>query len=235
MRTLLQLAATLLLTGATATSAQITNPDKLVAPAPRPPQIRQRPTEDDIQWLWQYAKPAPIGNKHDLIFDARFTNLLRDNLTAPQAFWGIGTPLSQAARTFLGGSGEVAATDNRYLAISGCVVDHCEQRGLLWVDLGTRDPLIVFAGLRWNEENKIPGQADAPFTLWLFPARQLDPHQLPAALKQALSSWSESRDCVPYQIASAIVVDPTGVPHVIGSIEAGVQPTVCTRSTGTHS
>jgi hypothetical protein len=233
MHKLLQLAAAVVLTGAATTHAQITNPDTLVAPPPRNP-ARTAPRETpDLQWLWQFAKPAPLGNKLALIEDPRFTALLRDNLTAPQAFWGTGLPLSDAAQTFLAGEGDVAATDNRYLTITGCVVDHCNQRGLLWIDLGQRDPLVVFAALRWNEQNKIPGQPDAPFTLWLFPVRQLDSHQLPTALKQALALWAEPRDCTPYQISSAIVVDPNGVPHATGSFDAGLQPTVCTK--GSHT
>jgi hypothetical protein len=233
MRKFLQFVAVVLLTGAVASSAQITNPNDLVAPAPRPPQMRERPKGEDLQWLWQFAKPAPGGNKHDLLFDARFPALLRDQLTAPQAFWGTGVPLGEAAQAFLSGAGDVAGTGNRYLTITGCVVDHCNQRGMLFADLGQPRPLVVFAALRWNEEGKIPGQPGAPYTLWLFPARELDAHQLPGALKEALAAWAESDGCVPYQISTAIVVDPSGVPHVIGSIEAGVQPAVCTK--GTHS
>ncbi len=235
MRMFFQLAAVVALTGAMGGRAQIVSPDKLVAPPPRAPEIRRHDVSDnDLQWLWQFAQPVPTGKKFSLLADARFPALLRDALKAPQAMWGVGVPLGDAARTFLGGEGVVASADNRYLTVSGCVVDHCDQRGLLWVDLGQREPLMVFAGLRWNEEGKIPGQAGAPFTLWLFPARALDAHQLPDALKLALEAWVEGDGCKPYQISNAIVVDPSGVPHVIGSMEAGVQPAICARPTGTH-
>ncbi|MDQ2926497.1 MAG: hypothetical protein M3R43_13225, partial [Acidobacteriota bacterium] len=185
-----------------------------------------------------YASPS---NKSGLLADPRFTALLRDNLKAPQAFWSTpGSPLSDAARAFLA-EGAVASTDNRYFTITGCVTDyvtdgrfgHCsQQRGLLWLDLGHPDSLLIFAALRWNEAGKIPGQPNAPFTLWIFPSKLLDAQRLPTAFKRSLAAWAESRDCTPYQISSAIVVDPSGVPHANGSLNVGVQPSVCTKSSG---
>ena len=235
MRTTLHLATTLLLIGATTTHAQITNPDTLIGRPPAPPTHQQSTPSTDLQWLWQYAQPTPQGNKPALLQDTRFSLLLRDQLKAPQSFWGIGVPLSEAAATFLAGNGAIASSDNRHLTITGCVVDHCPQRGLLWLDLGRTNPLLVFAALRWNEQGHTTDEPAATFTLWLFPNRELDPHQLPDALKEALASWAEPRDCVPPQVAIAIVVDPTGTTHVIGGIEAGIQTTICASSTGPHS
>ena len=77
-------------------------------------------------------------------------------LKAPQAFWGTGIPLSEAAATFLAGPGAIASTDNRYLTLTGCVPDHCPQRGLLWLDLGRTHPLLVFAASNWNEQATPP-------------------------------------------------------------------------------
>ena len=231
MRTTLQLAAILLLTGATATRAQITNPDNLVAPPPKPPQIRQQqPADDDLQWLWQYAKPAPDGTKSGLTADLRFKALLQTNLNAPQSMWGLGIPLSEAAQTFLSGDGKVASADNRHLTITGCVVDHCAQRGLLFTDLATvrgeHTPLVVFAALRWNEQDRATDDPHAPFTLWIFPSRELDAQQLPHALKESVSAFV-GVGCNAPNITNAIVVEPDGVPHIIGALDAGIQPAYC--------
>ena len=230
MRKLLQLAAALTLTAPAC--AQITKPDILVAPPPRNPARSAIQPAGDYQWLWQYTKPAPTGNKHDLAADPRFPALLADNFKAPQAMWGMGVPLNDAARLFLSGEGAVTSADNRHLTLTGCVIDHCEQRGLLYADLGARDPLLVFAALRWNEQAKTVDQPNAPYTLWLFPARALDPQNLPEALQTALRDWSQPHGCLPYQIVNAIVVDPTGVPHIIAAFQAGVSPNPCAKYTG---
>jgi hypothetical protein len=214
MRTILQLAATLALTGAATAHAQITNPDKLIAPPPHNPA-----STADFQWLWQYTRPDPTGNKHDLAEDPRFTALLRDNLTAPQAFWGTGIPLSDAARIFLAGEGSVRSFNNRFIEIIGCVVDQCDQRGLLWIDLGAANPLIVFAALRWTESNKSPDQPGATFDLWLFPNRNLDPSRVPPSLQSSLGAWTLQPDanCESYKRFGthlAAIVDTDGTPHV---------------------
>jgi len=229
MRKLLQLAA---LTVVLPAHAQIRNPDTLVSPPPRNPAHTAPQLAPDYQWLWQYAKPAPTGNKHDLAADPRFPALLTDNFKAPQAMWGMGVPLSDAARLFLGGEDTASSTDNRHLTITGCVIDHCEQRGLLYADLGERDPLLAFAAMRWNEQAKTVDQPNAPYTLWLFPSRALDPQSLPEALKQSLLNWSQPHGCLPYQIVNAIVVDPTGVPHIIAAFQAGVPLNPCAKYTG---
>jgi hypothetical protein len=139
--------------------------------------------------------------------------------------WGIGVPLNEAAAIFLAGNGTIASTDNRHLTLTGCVVDHCPQRGLLWLDLGRTSPLLVFAALRWNERGHATDEPSATFTLWLFPNRELDPHQLPDALKSTLQTWTAS--CPEPTISGVIIVDPTGVAHIIGKLEAGLTPAFC--------
>jgi hypothetical protein len=246
MRTTLQLAATLLLTGATAACAQISNPDNLVAPPPKPPEIRHPQASDDLQWLWQYTKPAPNGTKSGLTSDLRFKSLLQTNLKAPQSMWGLGVPLSEAAQTFLGGDGKVASTDNRHLTVTGCVVEHCAQRGLLFTDMAAsrteHTPFLVFAALRWNEQDRTPDNPHAPFTLWIFPSHELDAQQLPHALKESVSAFVGG-GCDAPSITNVIVVEPDGVPHIIGSLDAGIQPAYCPPGSnpnnaspqGTHS
>ena len=236
---LLQLAAAATLLAATAASAQIINPDKLVAPPPRNPaeahsHFTNRPSNHE--WLWQYAHPEPNGNKAALLTDARFGDLLGSDLRAPQSMWGIGVPLPEAARTFLAGEGTVSSADNRHLLITGCVVEHCAQRGLLWLDLGAAQPLTVFSALRWTEKTRATDQPGAPFDLWIFPSRELDAAHLPGALKTSLAAWANTTPCST-TIAHVLVVEPNGIPHILGALEAGVPP-VCAPSsslpTGTH-
>jgi hypothetical protein len=233
MRTILQLAATLLFTTATITHTQITSPDTLVAPPPRNPARPPAHLTDNLQWLWSYTKPAPTGDKHDLLSDDRFITLLRDNLQAPQAMWGTGTPLDEAARVFLAGEGTITSTDNRHLTITGCVIEHCAQRGMLWVDLGQPNPLIVFLALRWNEQARTSDEPHAPFTLWLFPSRTLDAHQLPQPLKDSLAAFTGD-GCNALNVTNTIVVDPNGVPHILGALESGVHIPLCNSTPGTH-
>lgn len=205
--------------------AQITSPDTLVASAPRnPARASIKPGAADLQWLWQYK-----DNKPALQADPRFKALLTDHLKAPQAMWGLGIPLSDAAQAFLSGPGTVASTDNRRLTVTGCVVDpetaHCAQRGLLYID--TRDTLIVFSALRWNEQARSIDEPGAPFTLWIFPSRELEPAHLPEALKQTLASFATHGGCNAPNILNTIVVDPTGVPHILSPLSAGIPPALC--------
>jgi hypothetical protein len=237
MRTTLHLAALTLLTTAPA-HAQITNPDTLIAPPPHNPAILRSAPTQDLQWLWQFAQPAPLGNKPALLADLRFQQLLADNLTAPQAFWHTGTPLAEAAKLFLSGPGLIHTERNRYLEISGCVPTQCAQRGLLFADLGQPSPLVLFAALRWNEQSQTPDAPGAPFTLWLFPSRAFDnPQQLPQPIAHALRSWLfDPASCRPLNITSVLLVDPNGVPHIETPMTLGLTQGPCTPLTpGTHS
>ena len=224
----LQLAAIFTLMTAASASAQITSPDKLVAPAPRNPashgHFTNRDTVTSRQWLWQYT-----GKKPALLADSRFSELLATDLRAPQSMWGIGVPLSEAAHTFLEGEGTVTSTDNRHVEITGCVVEHCAERGLLWLDLGTAQPLTVFSALRWTEQSRTTDAPHAPFYLYIFPSRELDSAHIPSSLKASLSSWVNGSTCS-VTIANVLLVEPSGIPHILGALDAGVQPT-CAPST----
>jgi hypothetical protein len=237
MRITLHLVATLVLFGATTTRAQITSPDTLIAPPPRNPALPSPKSTDNAQWLWQFTRPAPSGDQPALLKDPRFTALLSDHFKAPQAMWGVpGSSLVDAVHAFLAGAGTVSSADNRHLIISGHTLVHAEQAGMLWVDLGETSPLIVFAALRWNEQSLTPGQPGAPFTLWLFPSRELDAHHLPGALKSSVARFATADSCHPTNLTSAIVVEPSGMPFVIGPVEAGAIPGLCpSTSTGTHA
>lgn len=227
MRTLLQHAALLALLSGTAACAQIVNPDNMVSAPPRNPASPRATEHADYSWLWQYAKPAPTGRKQALLDDARFRDLLHDNMKQPQAMWGLGTPLSDAAAAFLAGEGEVSSLDNRHLTITGCVVDHCAQRGLLWVDLGESHPMMVFFALRWNEQGRATDQPHAPFTLWIFSTRAIDAHALPDSIKAQAAGFTHSGKCDATTITNVLVVEPNGVPFILGPLEAGLQPSFC--------
>jgi hypothetical protein len=227
MRHYLHLAALLLSTGAATTHAQVFNPDNLIGKPPAPPTHYQAAPSNNLQWLWQYTQPTPQGQKPALLADQRFSSLLKDQLKAPQAFWGTGVPLSEAAAAFLAGDGTIASTDNRHLTITGCVVDHCPQRGLLWLDLGRTSPVLIFAALRWDEQAHATNDPAATFTLWLFPNRDLDAHQLPEAFKSAIQTWLRPTACPGYPISNAVVVDTTGMAHIIGKLDAGLTPAFC--------
>ena len=76
--------------------------------------------------------------------------------------------LADTALDFLSVPDKVLADENRYVTITGCVYRFCPARGLLWVDLGSPHPLVVFAAIDWIKDNKTPDQPDAEYTLWVF-------------------------------------------------------------------
>src|ERR1700723_3004762 len=142
MRTFFSFAAMMLLGGAVAACAQISDPGDLVAPAPKNPAANHaRPTNlpDDLQWMWAFAKPGPNGRADDLRLDARFQQLLAREFKQPQAMWGTpkyGLPLATVIPMFVMKHGAVTVDANRYLTVDGCVPDFCAAHGMLWMDLG---------------------------------------------------------------------------------------------------
>ena len=228
MRTRLQLAAiTLLLSASASLRAQITNPNDLVTGPPRPPRTRERPKSPgtgNLQWLWQYAQPTPNGNAVALWNDERFSTLLDTSFRTPQAFWGKQIPLSSVIPRFLARYGEINSKGNRYLVIDGCVPSFCAAHGMLWVDLGQPDPLLVFAAVDWTTTDHSIEQPNADYNLWLFPSRQLSADALPLMLTEAVSDWdarlASAHRGVPH-IAHAILVEPDGQPFPLNPALAG--------------
>jgi hypothetical protein len=228
MRKLLQLAAALLLIGASTTRAQVSNPDNLIAPPPpNPAQHRSVKPVDDLQWLWQFAQPAPIGRANDLRLDVRFQALLQGSFKQSQSMWGPPNtyePLATIIPLFLTQYGTVIAEQNRYLTVDGCVPSFCAASGLLWIDLGTPHPLAVFAAVNWDPEAHTTDQPAADYNLWLFSNRPLDADALPLALTQAISHWNvrlaAAHRLVPH-IAHALLVEPDGSPVPLDPAMAG--------------
>jgi hypothetical protein len=206
MRRHFQLAAILLLlTGAAATNAQIF---KHKGKKPRA----------NVEWLWQYGPPPAEGRENALVLDPHFRPFLAQYLTAPQTFWGKNKSLAETALDFLSVPGKVIADHNRYLSITGCVIRFCADRGLLWVDLGLPQPLVVFAAINWVQQNKTPDQPGAEYTLWVFSNNAIAPDHIPAALTHSIARWTAEPplgSTVLQTITTAVLVDPDGKPHQI--------------------
>jgi len=230
MKFFCQLAAVALLSVAVSAHAQITNPDGLVAPAPRNPSAKPaRPSNlpDDLQWMWAFAKPGPNGRADDLRLDARFQQLLAHEFKQSQAMWGTpkyGIPLATVIPMFVMQHGAVTAEANRYLTVDGCVPDFCAAHGMLWIDLGQPKPLMVFAGVNWTAENHPTDEAAAEYELWLFPNRELGIEELPLELTEAIAHWGArlamAHRLVPH-IAHALIVQPDGKPFALDPQMAG--------------
>jgi hypothetical protein len=195
----------------------------------------------DAEWMWQYGPPPADGRENQLIQDPKFYPFLKQNLTAPQSFWGVqGTrykPLADTAMDFLSVPGKVVAEDDRYLSITGCVFHFCPARGLLWVDLnpapkGSAAPpnLVAFAAVDWIRDGKATSQPDAEYTLWLFGNEAFGlgadaRNPLPAALKHSISRWTKeplAGSGIVENITHAIVVDPDGTPHQVPIASLGI-------------
>ncbi|WP_263383826.1 hypothetical protein [Granulicella arctica] len=229
MRRTLQLAAAILLTAATA-HAQFHLPGAKDKPA--------KVHKSDLEWLWQYG-PSDTdkeGRENDLVQDGRFRPMLAQYLTATQTFWGNPVngkyrPLADTALDHLSVPDKVIADDNRYLSISGCVVHFCPSRGLLWVDLNAREPLLAFAAIDWIRDSKTTAQPEAEYTLWIFPNRALNPEpgspdRIPPALIASIARWSAqplAGSGIVQNLTHAILVDPDGAPHELPIATVGVK------------
>ncbi len=220
--------AVLLLCSAASGRAQIADPNNLVVGPPHPhTQQSPRARKDNagnLQWLWPYAQPVPNGNAVALWNDDRFPALLAAEFKQPQAFWGKQVLLADVIPRFLSRYGEINSKNNRYLTVDGCVPSFCAAHGLLWVDLGQPDPLLVFAAVNWTTEEHTVDEANADYNLWLFTSRQLSADALPLALTTAISDWdarlAQAHRGVPH-ITNAILVEPDGKPLPLNPKMAG--------------
>jgi hypothetical protein len=245
MRAPLQLAAALLLLiGATTTRAQVTNPDKLIAPPPRNPAQHAIKPVDNLQWLWPYTHPAPLGEAANLRIDTRFQAFLQDNFRQPQSMWGppdTREPLATIIPLFLTQYGAVTSEQNRFVTVDGCVPSFCAASGLLWIDLGRPHPLAVFAAVNWDPQAHTPDQPAADYNLWLFANHPLDADALPLALTEAIAHWNirlaSAHRLVPH-IAHALLVEPDGTPFALNPDLAGantIAPQPDTSQTATSN
>jgi hypothetical protein len=209
---------------------------------------KEKPVREDVEWLWQYTpdKDNPDGRENDLVQDPRFRPFLDQFLTTPQTFWGQPIngkyrSLASTALDHLSVPGKVWADENRYVAISGCVVHFCPARGLLWLDLNGAHHLVVFAALDWIAQGAPATDPAAQYTLWLFPDEPLTiaapgsaapsssgpAQRVPPALTHAISRWTAqplAGSGIVENIAHAILVDPDGTPHEVAPSALGVTP-----------
>ena len=226
MRTTLHLAAAVLLI-ATTLHAQNNTPDRLIAPPPRNPAIHRPAPADDLQYLWQYTHPSPLGEAAALRLDARFQGFLRDAFPQPQSMWGppnSNEPMATIIPLFLTQYGAVTAEQNRYISIDGCVPSFCAASGLLWIDLGRSHPLAVFAAVNWDPQSHTTDQPQANYNLWLFTNHPVDANALPLALTEAIANWdarlATAHRLVPH-IAHALLVEPDGSSQALDPEQAG--------------
>jgi hypothetical protein len=196
-----------------------------------------KPPAEDLSWLWKYAEPAPNGNETALLADVRFKPLLDDHLKAPQTFWSKSKSLPDTIVEYLKHPRAVVSEANRYLTATGCVEEFCPNRGMLWIDLGSAHPLVVFAATNWVAENKATDQSGATYTLWVFTSRTLDAAHLPKPLARSIAPWLAEpvADGTVEQIANVILVDPDGSPHQIQPADIGIDPTKQQTEQKAHS
>jgi hypothetical protein len=197
---------------------------------------KEKDKGEDVSWLAPFATPAPDGRGDDLLHDSHFKVFLRDHLTAHQIFWNENESLADTALEFLGVPGQVILDDNRYFSMDGCVPHFCPSRGLLFVDLGTAHPLVVFVAIDWVKDNKTPGQTGAEYTLWLFSNRPLNigsatdeagTEHVPPALIHTISRWAAeptAGSTVLPNITNTVLVDPAGTPHQVPPASLGITP-----------
>lgn len=225
MKYLLQLAACTLLT-ATTLHAQFHMPQLT---------HKEKSNREDLSWLAPFALPAPSGRENDLVRDPRFKPFVREHFTAPQTFWNDNQPLPETILEFLAVPNQVLLDENRFLSADGCVQHFCPARGLLFADLGTPHPLIVFAAIDWTREGKTTGQSGAEYTLWLFsnkPLRAGDSEvdtesstRISPALVRTLARWTgqpSSGSTTLQNITHTILVDPDGTPHPVSPGTLGI-------------
>ncbi len=95
---------------------------------------------------------------------------------------------------------------------------------MLWIDLGARDPLLVFAAVDWTTQTHTTDEANADYNLWLFTNRQVSADALPLSLTQAISDWdarlASAHRGVPH-IAHALLVEPDGQPYPLNPLLVG--------------
>ena len=201
---------------------------QLLGEPPIPPKkTKIKHQQTDLEWMWQYTPPPAEGREHELIQDPHFEAFLQQNFKAPQSFWGLQTDkqrksLAETVSDFLTIPGKAIADDNRYVTVTGAVRHLPTARGLLFADLNTPNPLVVFAAIDWIRASKTTDDPGAGYTLWLFPNQAPGPPTQPAhlspALTRSLTRWMATPlagSGTVQHITAAILVDPDGTPHQI--------------------
>ena len=208
-----------------------------------PPLVQHKVKRDkqkaDLEWMWQYGPPPAGGREHDLIQDPHFQPFLREYFKAPQSFWGPqnGDPknpqhksLAETAYDFLAVPGVVTADGNRYVTVTGSVFHFRSSRGLVFADLDSAKPLVVFAAIDWIRDSRTTDDPEAEYTLWIFPNQGTgttqEPTHLPPALVHSLTRWISAPlpgSGIVQKVTAAVLVDPDGTPHQIPVPKEGMR------------
>ncbi len=200
-------------------------------PLPDKKEKKQKQRGADLEWMWQYSPPPADGRERELLEDPNFRPFLDKYFTAPQSFWGpkptdpkapVHKSLADTVYDFLAVPGKVIADENRYITVTGAVFHFRTSRGLVFADLNTAQPLVVFAAIDWIRDSKTVDDPAAEYTLWLFPDQPTgptsNPTSLPPALLRSLTRWMLQPvpgTGFPQKITHAILVDRDGTPHEI--------------------
>jgi len=208
-------------------------------PVPRK-QKKEKLRGADLEWMWQYSPPPADGRENQLIQDPNFLPFLDEYFKAPQSFWGpsptdpkapMHKTLAQTIYDFLALPGSVIADENRYITVTGEVFRFQSSRGLVFADLDSPHPLVVFAAIDWIRDAKSVHDPEAEYTLWIFPDQPpgptSNPLSLPPPLLRSLTHWMATPapgTNFPQKITHAILVDSDGTPHQIPVPAGAVAP-----------
>ncbi len=165
----------------------------------------------NAHWLLEYQgeilqKGGYTVNK--LIWDKRFEPFFSRYLKAPQVFWSKQDSLFEVARLFLGVPGSAELEQGRYWDAYGCVPHDCVDTGLLWVDIGSPEPLVIFAALN---PDRIQSNRDR---LLLFPSENLQLENLPPQLRARVARFASTTTKLGHTLVSPLstvtLVEPDG-------------------------
>ena len=177
----------------------------------------------DPHWLLEYKGKYKEAT-HDLKWDQRFKPFVNHYLHMKQKIVPNSGSMGDVASLYLGLPDEYRSEDGRYFYADGCMPQACPAKGLLWVDMTTSRPTVVFAAVDDPSGLAAPGA-----TLYLFTSRELSPSNLPGKLKSSISYWTSKPFADrTYQmfgrISKAVIIGPDGGERSIDPITVGVPP-----------
>jgi hypothetical protein len=176
----------------------------------------------DTSWVRTFAVPYhPLtphppfiegqGHENALNGDPRFAALLHSSFSQKQWFWYDHyhfPPVADLITTFIGVSGSALLDDNRYVTADGCVPHDCGDRGMLWIDTGTKPATLIFVAT--GDIRDVKGSNATH--LWLFASKHLDFENLPPDFLSSLQRWHDLNTANNYKedFVLATLVQPNG-------------------------
>jgi hypothetical protein len=176
------------------------------------PTLRARDATDP-HWLLEYRGVDSTGtnNANQLMWDKRFNPFIDHYLPQKPNLGGkFGKPenMGLVASEHFGLSGTIHSDSDRYYSADGCMAHVCQEKGLLWVDLDSASPTVVFAVISVRNDPDIRG-----CKLYLFTSQELSETDLPADLRNTINRWtakSPSDRKAFDKISRAVIVGPDG-------------------------